>query len=364
MRRLAPLDRGLPSSVPTLPRSQLPQIEDPERGVRFVGTAARKPANAPTAAEAAAAAAARARAEAAEGAGQVSLYAFNVEELYDYDLPNIRRPSEALTAMTMPKLRGAQSRKRLPPLDAAAPAVADASGEGDGEGEGEAKLKTGDEAANFFARHGNHTPVKFVYLNRAKTGDTFKPYELVVVPREQREAEHFTMSACGVVHVYSSEQPSEFVTLSTWMQQARPPPPPPPPRSLAAHPPSPPAVDLLQRPLIHPLLQALPRRQILPAVARQRAVQAVHAAALEALPPPLPRQARVLLDAPRDQRAVLRAAHRREHAAHGAALAEHPLVDRRIPRRAGAVQRSAVQRSAAQCSAVQCSAVQCSAVIG
>ena len=111
--------------------------------------------------------------------------------------------------------------------------MADASGEGDGEGEGEAKLKTGDEAANFFARHGNHTPVKFVYLNRAKTGDTFKPYELVVVPREQREAEHFTMSACGVVHVYSSEQPSEFVTLSTWMQQARPP---PPPRSL---PPSP-----------------------------------------------------------------------------------------------------------------------------
>ena len=73
MRRLAPLDRGLPSSVPTLPRSQLPQIEEPERGVRFVGTAARKPANAPTAAEAAAAAAARARAEAAEGAGQVSL---------------------------------------------------------------------------------------------------------------------------------------------------------------------------------------------------------------------------------------------------------------------------------------------------
>ena len=61
MRRLAPLDRGLPSSVPTLPRSQLPQIEEPERGVRFVGSPSRKPgANAPTAAEAAAAAAAAA----------------------------------------------------------------------------------------------------------------------------------------------------------------------------------------------------------------------------------------------------------------------------------------------------------------
>ena len=32
------------------------------------------------------------------GSSGAPLYAFNIEELYDYDLPNIRRPSEALTA--------------------------------------------------------------------------------------------------------------------------------------------------------------------------------------------------------------------------------------------------------------------------
>eukprot|EP00965_Chrysotila_dentata_P180311 5952993-Pleurochrysis_carterae.AAC.2 len=28
------------------------------------------------------------------------------------------------------------------------------------------------------------------------------------------------MSACGVVHVFGNEQPSEFLPLSSWMQQS------------------------------------------------------------------------------------------------------------------------------------------------
>ncbi len=87
----------------------------------------------------------------------------------------------------------------------------------------------------------------------AKSGDIFRPYDLVVVSREQVDAEYFTMSACGIVHVspfstchhapplstchqvdaeyftmsacgivhvFASEQPSEFLPLSTWMQQS------------------------------------------------------------------------------------------------------------------------------------------------
>ena len=38
------------------------------------------------------------------------LYSFNIEELYDYDLPNIRRPSEALTAMASQPMRFATSK--------------------------------------------------------------------------------------------------------------------------------------------------------------------------------------------------------------------------------------------------------------
>ena len=80
--------------------------------------------------------------------------------------------------------------------------------------------QTGEEAANFFARHNNHTPTKFVYANRAKTGDSFLPYSLVCVSREQVEPEHFTISATGVVHVFADKQPSEFMSLSVWIQES------------------------------------------------------------------------------------------------------------------------------------------------
>ena len=158
----------------------------------------------------------------ADGSQGAPLYAFNIEELYDYDLPNIRRPSESLTAAaqgrsSFSRSAGSSRKAAVDVSDAAAPA-ADATEEATGE----ARLTNGDEAANFFARNGNHTPVKFVYLNRARTGDEFRPYDLAVVSREQTDPEYFTMSACGVVHVFSAEQkhPSEFIQLSTWMQQS------------------------------------------------------------------------------------------------------------------------------------------------
>ena len=144
--------------------------------------------------------------EAANGSHGAPLYAFNIEELYDYDLPNIRRPSEALTAAAKLGSGGKKFGKAggaavVDVSDAAAPAA-----DAEAEATGEARLTNGDEAANFFARNGNHTPVKFVYLNRARTGDEFRPYDLAVVAREQIDPEYFTMSACGVVHVFSPEQ--------------------------------------------------------------------------------------------------------------------------------------------------------------
>ena len=221
-------------SLPLGPLSRLPQLplsEEPE--TRFVAPAAagRKQAPAVTKQQQEARKRAEEGAQVMEAAGQVSLYSFNINELYDYDLPNIRRPSDALTAMASQKLNSGSrkgSSRVLPPLDAPEGGAGDAADEQrdpaaeeeEGEEEGEGKLKTGDEAANFFARNGNHTPVKFVYLNRARTGDAFRPYDLSVVSREQVDAEYFTMSACGVVHVFASGLPSEFVLLSTWMQQS------------------------------------------------------------------------------------------------------------------------------------------------
>ena len=159
------------------------------------------------------------------GSAGAPLYAFNVEELYDYDLPNIRRPSEALTAASKPQLRSSRASFSSAgrPIDVSDAAGAASAAQTEEEATGEARLTNGDEAANFFARNGNHTPVKFVYLNRARTGDEFRPYDLAVVSREQTDPEYFTMSACGVVHVFAPEQrhPSEFIQLGPSFSSSR-----------------------------------------------------------------------------------------------------------------------------------------------
>mmetsp|Transcript_44767 Transcript_44767/g.87731 ORF Transcript_44767/g.87731 Transcript_44767/m.87731 type:complete len:3997 (-) Transcript_44767:184-12174(-) len=81
------------------------------------------------------------------------------------------------------------------------------------------QLVTGEDAITFFARHGNNTPVKFVYCNRQDTGDEFRPYDLVIADRKKLDPEFFTISSAGVVHV-SPNQPSEFVSLADWMHQS------------------------------------------------------------------------------------------------------------------------------------------------
>lgn len=82
-----------------------------------------------------------------------------------------------------------------------------------------AHLQSGEDVIAFFARHGEASPIKFVHLNRADTGDIFRPYDLVVVDQDKVQPEHFTMSAKGVVHVCPN-QPSEFVPLSEWMRES------------------------------------------------------------------------------------------------------------------------------------------------
>jgi dynein axonemal heavy chain len=89
--------------------------------------------------------------------------------------------------------------------------------------ESQLQLKTGEDAITFFARHGSSTPMKFVYCNRRSNDGEyaaeFRPYDLVVVDRKDVDAEFFTISASGVVHV-TPNQPSEFVSLSDWMHQS------------------------------------------------------------------------------------------------------------------------------------------------
>jgi dynein heavy chain len=95
------------------------------------------------------------------------------------------------------------------------------------------QIETGEQAISFFAKHGHSTPVKFLNCNRKPVpGDQFRPYDLIIVDNEKSlEKEYFTISAQGVVHVSLEKTkqgkkvnkleavPTEFLTLSDWMQQ-------------------------------------------------------------------------------------------------------------------------------------------------
>ena len=65
------------------------------------------------------------------------------------------------------------------------------------------KLKTAYDAIAYFAKNGNTTPLKFVYLNPSNTGKDFRPYDLDVVSATEILEEHYIFSSKGVMHFTS-----------------------------------------------------------------------------------------------------------------------------------------------------------------
>eukprot|EP00960_Hanusia_phi_P047196 758288-Hanusia_phi.AAC.1 len=78
-----------------------------------------------------------------------------------------------------------------------------------------ASVKTGTQAVQFFATADESEETKVMFLNRCDTGLDFRPYDLVVIPREEIKSEHFTISASGVVHI-NPGVPAQFTPLSEW----------------------------------------------------------------------------------------------------------------------------------------------------
>jgi hypothetical protein len=79
-------------------------------------------------------------------------------------------------------------------------------------------VKDGSQAVQFFATADEQEECKVMFLNRAtaQTGPArldFRPYDLEVVGREHIQAEHFTITAAGVVHIHPGE-PSQFIPLA------------------------------------------------------------------------------------------------------------------------------------------------------
>ncbi|KAI8468855.1 MAG: dynein heavy chain, N-terminal region 2-domain-containing protein [Monoraphidium minutum] len=80
-------------------------------------------------------------------------------------------------------------------------------------------VETGTDAVAFFGRHGQDSPVKFFYCVRAPEGPRFRPYDLVVVGREEVRGEYFTVSSTGIVRIRKGAQ-AEFTPLADWVREA------------------------------------------------------------------------------------------------------------------------------------------------
>ncbi|KAL8435556.1 hypothetical protein ACSSS7_002401 [Eimeria intestinalis] len=82
------------------------------------------------------------------------------------------------------------------------------------------KIKTEQDAVAFFARHGSTTKTKFLFCNKPPAHPLeFDPYKLVVVPQNQVNPEHFTISPTAVMHICPGK-PSECIRQDEWMRQA------------------------------------------------------------------------------------------------------------------------------------------------
>lgn len=79
-----------------------------------------------------------------------------------------------------------------------------------------ARVHTGVDVALFYAQFGQQSSVKFFYCNPVSQEVEYRPYDLVVVPREQAGKSYVTMSASGLVNVENGVQ-GEFVGLGEWM---------------------------------------------------------------------------------------------------------------------------------------------------
>lgn len=62
-------------------------------------------------------------------------------------------------------------------------------------------VRTSDDVVEFYAKYGQDSPVKFFFCRPAPAGLLFRPYDLVVVRREEAGDYYYTMSATGVMRM-------------------------------------------------------------------------------------------------------------------------------------------------------------------
>ncbi|XP_076800448.1 dynein heavy chain domain-containing protein 1-like [Clavelina lepadiformis] len=78
---------------------------------------------------------------------------------------------------------------------------------------------SGRQAVELFLKHKHMHRVKFIYFNLIKNRH-YRPYDLISVPRECIDPEHFIFSSFGVLHIFPDGHHSETFTLAEWNKNA------------------------------------------------------------------------------------------------------------------------------------------------
>lgn len=86
------------------------------------------------------------------------------------------------------------------------------------EGKNQKDLKTGREIVELFVKGAFVGELKFAYLNHAPS-KRYDPYNLIEVPKENINQEHFVISSHSILHVRAN-QPSESYSLAEWYKEA------------------------------------------------------------------------------------------------------------------------------------------------
>ncbi|XP_019630284.1 PREDICTED: dynein heavy chain domain-containing protein 1-like [Branchiostoma belcheri] len=82
----------------------------------------------------------------------------------------------------------------------------------------EAPPLTGREAAEMFVKGKHLGKVEFVYLNLTPNRH-YRPYDLVVVPKQKINKEHYVFSRFGALHVRPNE-PNDTMSIADWNQES------------------------------------------------------------------------------------------------------------------------------------------------
>jgi hypothetical protein len=84
-------------------------------------------------------------------------------------------------------------------------------------------IRTSDQVIEFYAQYGQDSPVTFFFCKQADTGLLFRPYDLVVVKREDAGNDYYTISATGVMHMRrgvraGAARHSTFLPWPSWLK--------------------------------------------------------------------------------------------------------------------------------------------------